>query len=282
MKFVIPHLHPIRAGVGDIFSAIRPCNRIALGLHDRDEILFGCRPRHCFFNGADGFELPTVTRKCGAVFSCRNRFVIEGLLEFGKHRQRVFLTQAVADTAHLFQCERTVIQLHSTFVTYAVDDKMIVNSLPTVIVVSVQVCADKHLKAGKHFLGKPQSDLVCGVVIFDLSWREGLFVMIIVHAASLAVEIFGRHKFLVGGLPQAIDPRKIAVSVLVKRLCVLRNITDDRPHRALILFLCGDIITCCHRPLPQHSRLQPCRQACHTDRLSRRNFSPRRSSPRSD
>ena len=64
---------------------------------------------------------------------------------------------------------------------------MIVDSLPTVIVVSVKVCADKHFKAGKHFLGKSQTDLVCGVIILDLSGCEGLFVMIIIHAASLAV-----------------------------------------------------------------------------------------------
>ena len=153
----------------------------------------------------------------------------------------MFLAQAVADTAHLFNRIRTVIELHAACVADAVDDKMIVDSLPTVIVVSVKVCADKHLKAGKHFRGKPQTDLVCGVVIFDLSGCEGLFVMIIVHAASLAVEIFGRHKFIVGGLPQAVDSRQIAVSVLVKCLGILRNVTDDRPHRALILLLRFDI-----------------------------------------
>ena len=163
---------------------------------------------------------------------------------------------------------------------------MIVDSLPTVIVVSVKVCADKHLKAGKHFLGKPQTDLVCGVIILDLSGREGLFVMIIIHAASLAVEIFGCHKFIVGGSTYAIYPRQIAVSVLVKSLCILRNITDDRPHRALILLLRFDIITRRHRRLPrrsaQHFRLQLCRRAHHTDRLSRRNFFPKHSLLRSN
>ena len=181
----------------------------------------------------------------------------------------MFLTQAVADTAHLFNRIRAVIKLHTACVADAIDDKMIVDSLPTVIVVSVKVCADKHLKAGKHFLGKPQTDLVCGVIILDLSGREGLFVMIIIHAASLAVEIFGRHKFIVGGSTYAIDPRQIAVSVLVKSLCILRNVTDDRPHRALILLLRFDIITRCHRRLPrrsaQHFRLQLCRRAHHTD-----------------
>ena len=70
MELVIPHLHTVWAGVGDIFSAIRPRNRIALGLHNRYEILFTCRPRHCIFNGADGFELPTITLECGSVLSC--------------------------------------------------------------------------------------------------------------------------------------------------------------------------------------------------------------------
>ena len=67
----------------------------------------------------------------------------------------MFLAQAVADTAHLFNRIRAVIKLHTACVADAVDDEMIVDSLPTVIVVSVKVCADKHLKAGKHFLGKP-------------------------------------------------------------------------------------------------------------------------------
>ena len=246
MELVIPHLHTVWAGVGDIFSAIRPRNRIALGLHNRYEVIFTCRPRHRIFNGTDGFELPTVTLECGAVLSCRDGFSIKGLLEFGKHGERVFLAQAVTDTAHLFNRIRAVIKLHTACVADAVDDKMIVDSLPTVIVVSVKMCADKHLKAGKHFLGKPQTDPVCGVIIVDLSGCEGLFVMIIIHAASLAVEIFGCHKFIISGSTYAIDPRQIAVSVLVKCLGILRNITDDRPHRALILLLRFDIITCRH------------------------------------
>ncbi len=98
---------------------------------------------------------------------------------------------------------------------------MIVDSLPTLVIVSIQVRADKHLKAGKHFLGKPQTNLVGGVVILDLSGHKGLFVMVIIHAAPLAVEIFGGHEFLVGGLSETIYAREIAVSVLVKGLGIL-------------------------------------------------------------
>ena len=158
----------------------------------------------------------------------------------------MFLTQAVADTAHLFNRIRTVIELHTACVAYAVDDKMIVDSLPTVIVVSVKVCADKYLKAGKHFLGKPQTNLVCGVIILDLSRREGLLVMIIVHAAPLAVEILGGHELFVGGRADAVYARQVAMPVLVKGLGILGDVVDDGFHRALILFLRGNIITSCH------------------------------------
>ena len=243
MEFVIPHLHAARAGVGDIFSAIRPRNRIAAGLHNRYEVLFACRTRHGVFNGADGLEFPTIPLDGGAVFSCPDGFTIEGLFEFGKHRELLLGAQAVADTAHLFNRIWTVIELHTACVADAVDDKMIVDSLPTIIVVSIQVRADKHLEAGEHLLGQSQTDPVGGVVIMDLVGHEGLLIVVVVHPAPLAVEILGDHKLLVGGRADAIYARQVTMPVLVKGLGLLGDVVDDGLHRTLILLLRFDIIT---------------------------------------
>ena len=269
MEFVIPYLHPVRASVGDIFSAIRPRNRIAAGLHNRYEILFVCRPRHGIFNGADGLEFPTVPLDGGAVFSRSDGFPIEGLFEFRKHRELLLGAQAVADTAHLFNRIWTVIELHTACVADTIDNEMVVNPLPSLVIVGIQVRADKHLEAGKHLLGQSQTNAVGGVVIMDFVGHEGLLVVVVVHPAPLAVEILGGHEFLVGGLSETIYARQIAVSVLVKCLGILGDVEDDLPHRALGLFLGRDIITSSYRLSP-HSfrlyRLQLCRQACCTVR----------------
>ena len=137
MEFVIPHLHAARAGVGDIFSAIRPRNRIAAGLHNRYEILSGCRPRHGVFNGADGLEFPAISLDGGAVFSRSDGFTIEGLFEFGKHRELLLGAQAVADTAHLFNRIWTVIELHTACVADAIDNEMVVNPLSPLVIVGI-------------------------------------------------------------------------------------------------------------------------------------------------
>ena len=45
---------------------------------------------------------------------------------------------------------------------------MVVNSLPTVCVVSVKMSGNEYFKIGKHFLGKLPTYLVRGVIVVYL------------------------------------------------------------------------------------------------------------------
>ena len=154
--------------------------------------------------------------------------------------------QAVADTAHLFNRIWTVIELHTACVADAIDNEMVVNPLLPLVIVGIQVRADKHLKAGKHLLGQSQTNAVGGVVILDLSGCEGLLVVVVVHPIPFAVEILGGHEFFVGGRTDAVYARQITMAVFVKGLGILGDVADDLPHRALGLFLGRDIITSSH------------------------------------
>ena len=74
----------------------------------------------------------------------------------------------------------------------------------------VPVSGHQHLEARPSFLGKLQSDGVGLLQCHRLFWREGLHVLVEVHALRLAIGALGGQKFLKGiaPLPELMDRKK--------------------------------------------------------------------------
>lgn len=108
----------------------------------------------------------------------------------------------------------------------------------------VPVGGHQHLEAGPSFLGKLQSDGVGLLQCDRLFWREGLDVLVEVHALRLAIGALGGQKFPVGIVPQAVD-------------------AGDKPlagHRVPGLFLLADVV---HHPFHGPQGLLLLRDVCH-------------------
>ena len=175
--------------------AIRPLNRIACRLHKSDKLVLRADHRHRLFDVIDTLELPTVALERGAVFSRADRFQAEGLLIFGQHREIMSLTYLITQLAHLLDRAWAELNFLAVLVADAVDNEMIMHALNTVAL-GIKMCTDKYLVAGKHLLGKFDTDAVSFIVRGDLAGAEGLLVMIKVRSFPLAEKIFRRHKFL--------------------------------------------------------------------------------------
>ena len=68
MEPVVPALHPLRRGVGDVLPAIRPAHLVALALHQGEELAFGGSIFHALVDGIHQPELPALALGGGAVF----------------------------------------------------------------------------------------------------------------------------------------------------------------------------------------------------------------------
>ena len=68
MELDIPAGHGVWAGVGDVFSAAFPPNRVALSLHIFNKICFCATDFHRRINGVHQSKLPALPLGGGAVF----------------------------------------------------------------------------------------------------------------------------------------------------------------------------------------------------------------------
>lgn len=106
----------------------------------------------------------------------------------------------------------------------------------------VPVGGHQHLEAGPSFLGKLQSDGVGLLQCDRLFWREGLDVLVEVHALRLAIGALGGQKFPVGIVPQAVNPGdKPLPGGRVLHLLGLAAVVHDAPHGTQGLLLFRDV-----------------------------------------
>src|SRR5699024_2733920 len=66
---VIPALHALRCGVGDVLPAFRPPHLVALALHQGNKLFPGGGVLHTQVDGTGQPELPTLALGGGAIFS---------------------------------------------------------------------------------------------------------------------------------------------------------------------------------------------------------------------
>ena len=67
MEPVVPALHALGRGVGDVFPAVCPPHLIPLALHQGDEVLPGRGVAHTLVNGVYQPELPVLALGSGAI-----------------------------------------------------------------------------------------------------------------------------------------------------------------------------------------------------------------------
>lgn len=124
--------------------------------------------------------------------------------------------------------------------------------------VRVTVRGHQHFEAVPSLLGKLQADGVNLLGHDLLLWREGLDVLVKVHAGGLVIGVFGGEKLLEGIVSQAVNPGdKPLPGGRILHLFGLAAVVHDAPHGPQSLFLFRDVGHRCHgrfRAMEQSSR----------------------------
>lgn len=114
-------------------------------------------------------------------------------------------------------------------------------------VVRVTVSGYQHFEAGPSLLGKLQADGVNLLGRDLLLRREGLDVLVKVHAGGLVIGVLGGEKLLEGIVPQAVNPGdKPLPGGRVLHLLGLAAVVHDAPHGTQGLLLLRDVDHRCH------------------------------------
>ena len=152
------------------------------------------------------------------------------LLVWFESGQAVFYADLVADLPHLFQRSGSEMELLPGIRMDGVDHQMGVKVLP------VHMSCHQDLTAGEESLRQFQPDLM-GLGGSKLFFRgEGLGVLVEEGACVFSVEVFGGHEALHSHICHAVDPRQVAVALLVHGFLWMGYILDHPPHVPSRLF----------------------------------------------
>ena len=127
----------------------------------------------------------------------------------------------VAQFPHPFQRVAVGMQFLSVRKADRIDHQMVVNAPVAKVVESVEMRGDQHFITRKKSLGKFPTDCVRFRRGNILARRERLRVMGKPDACCFAEPMLGQKEFRAGGLPAAMNPRKVLFSVLVGRFALL-------------------------------------------------------------
>lgn len=113
--------------------------------------------------------------------------------------------------------------------------------------VRVAVRGHQHFEAGPSLLSKLQADGVNLLGRDLLLRREGLDVLVKIHAVGLVIGVLGGEKLLEGIVPQAVNPGdKPLPGGRVLHLLGLTAVVHDAPHGTQGLLLFRDVGHRCH------------------------------------
>ena len=203
---------------------------VTLSLHFLYELLPAASTLHNRLYRGDEPELPALSSHSGPVFPCAQAtgpVLLSVWLESG---QAVFHADLVADLPHLFQCSGSEMKLLPGIRMDGVDHQMGVKVLP------VHMSCHQDLTAGEESLRQFQTDLM-GLGGSERFFRgEGLGVLVEEGACVFSVEVFGGHEALHSHICHAVDPRQVAVALLVHGFLWMGYILDHPPHVPSRLF----------------------------------------------
>lgn len=157
----------------------------------------------------------------------------------------------IAERTQFLQRIGILPELLSGFKADRVDDKVGMD------MGGIAMGADQHLMSRPGLCRKFQGNLV-GLPVGDIfPGREGLHILIEVHAIRLAVGTLGRHKFRDGVFSEAVHAGNILPpSLSVQGFAVLHTVSHDTDHGADCLLPFGNIGD------DRHYFLPPMRASC--------------------
>ena len=224
MQLIVSALHSGRRDVGDVLSIFLPAYMVTLSLHFLYELLPAASTLHNRLYRGDEPELPALSSHSGPVFPCAQAtgpVLLSVWLESG---QAVFHANLVADLPHLLQRSGSEMELLPSIRMDGVDHQMGVKVLP------VHMSCHQDLTAGEESLRQFQTDLM-GLGGSERFFRgEGLGVLVEEGTCVFSIEVFGGHEALHGHICHAVDPRQVAVALLVYGFLWLGYILDYPPH----------------------------------------------------
>ena len=153
----------------------------------------------------------------------------------------------IADLPQLLQGVGREVNLPAVLEADRIDKKMVVHTLNTMVIVSVQMCCYQHLITRKRLPGKFQTNAVGFLIGLNFPRQKGLHILIEVSAAGFAVKIFGCHEFFISVLTEAVDTADILPPVFVNGFLLLHAIVDTPTHGTWCLLALLDKNNGCHR-----------------------------------
>ena len=242
VQFIAPALHPIGAGVGDVFPFVAPPDFVAPPLHLPYKVL----PIHTYFHGFPDVvhepEFPALSFPGCPVFPVRH--LPSAPLVGGQNGELMLHADLVADLTELPQGGGCLVQLHSRFKADGVDHKV------GVYMLGIAVGGHLHLMPRPSFGCEFQTDCV-RLFVSDLFFgRKGLHVLVEIDAIQLVVGGLGCQKFCerIGSI--AVQSGHISdASFRVCGLVLPLAISHHRLHGADMLFGLLDVGYSC-QPLP--------------------------------
>ena len=228
MQTVIPALHSIGTGEGDVLLLSRPLDFIAPALHLPDEFFLTPADLHGLGHIVHQSELPALALGGDAVLP-----VAHALAAFFIGRQdgqAMFPAQLIADGTELLQSAGVLPQLPSIHEADGVDDEVGVD------VLGIAMGGHLHLMSGPGFHSELSGNLM-GFLIGDvLPGREGLHILIEVDAVQFAVGILGGEELRDGVQSVTADATDIPLpGHLIYRLGFLEAVAHDADHGAGVL-----------------------------------------------
>lgn len=239
MQSNIPALSSAGCGVGDVLVMIRPGHLISPPLHAPEKVLAGAAAVHHLPDGGHQLEFPALPFLGGPVLP-GGEFASLFLVPW-QHGQAMGGADLITQGPQALQCLGGLAQLQARFPAHRVDEKVRVE------VVRVTVRGHQHFKAGPSLLGKLQADGVNLLGRDLLLRREGLDVLVKIHAGGLVIGVLGGEKLLEGIVPQTVNPGdKPLPGGWVLHLFRLAAVVHDALHGTQGLLLFRDVDHRCH------------------------------------
>ena len=186
MQAVIPALHSVGTGVGDVLSIIRPLDFIASVIHLPDEIFLAAADFHRLCHIIHQPELPALTLGSNTVLPAAH--ALAAFLIGRQNGQAMSKTQLVTNGTELLECTGVLPQLSSIHEADRVDHEVGVD------VLGIAVGGHLHLMSGPGFHGELSGNLMRLSVRDVFSGREGLDILVEVDAVQFSVGKLGSQK----------------------------------------------------------------------------------------
>ena len=198
MEPVIPALHALRCGVGDVLPAFRPPHLVALALHQGDKLFPGGGVLHTQVDRTGQLNLPALPFVGGAILPTAHPLLFHLLLRRRQNFQAVGKADLIAGQPVGLQVSGALVEFLAVLERDAVHHQVIVQ------MAGVDVSGHQHLEIGELPLGQLQSDSVDLLGRQVICLRKGLDEVVVLPPVRFPIPPLGELHFGEGGLGGAV------------------------------------------------------------------------------